>query len=304
VAILIDESSRVLVQGVTGKTGRFHASRMLSYGTRVVAGTSPGKGGQEVEGVPVFDTVAEAVEATGADVSVLFLPARFVLDSAVEACRAGMRLVVVVPEHIPVHDMLRLREESVKSGTRVLGGNTAGVISPGRCNVGIIPPLAFERGRVGTLSRSGSITYYIADTLTRSGYGESTCVGMGGDPVLGSTYNDLLPLFDADDETDAVVITGEIGGIYEELAAPAVEKMKKPVVAMVGGVFAPPGKRMGHAGAIVEGRMGTADSKIEALEGGGARIAKTFADIPRILAELGIRPANEPHVIEGGRVGD
>jgi succinyl-CoA synthetase alpha subunit len=303
VAILIDENSRVLVQGVTGKTGRFHASRMLSYGTRVVAGTSPGKGGQEVEGVPVFDTVAEAVEATGADVSVLFLPARFVLDSAVEACRAGMRLVVVVPEHIPVHDMLRLREESVRSGTRVLGGNTAGVISPGRCNVGIIPPLAFERGRVGTLSRSGSITYYIADTLTRSGYGESTCVGMGGDPVLGSTYNDLLPLFDADDETDAVVITGEIGGIYEELAAPAIRAMKKPVVAMIGGIFAPPGKRMGHAGAIVEGRMGTAESKIEALEGAGACIAKTFEDIPRILSERGIRPANEPHVIEGGRVG-
>jgi len=303
VAILVDENSRVLVQGVTGKTGRFHASRMLSYGTRVVAGTSPGKGGQEVEGVPVFDTVAEAVEATGADVSVLFLPARFVLDSAVEACRAGMRLVVVVPEHIPVHDMLRLREESVKSGTRVLGGNTAGVISPGRCNVGIIPPLAFERGRVGTLSRSGSITYYIADTLTRSGYGESTCVGMGGDPVLGSTYNDLLPLFDADDGTDAVVITGEIGGIYEELAAPAIRAMKKPVVAMIGGIFAPPGKRMGHAGAIVEGHMGTAASKIEALEGAGACIAKTFEDIPRILVEQGIRPANEPHVIEGGRVG-
>ncbi|OGD79065.1 MAG: succinate--CoA ligase subunit alpha [Candidatus Coatesbacteria bacterium RBG_13_66_14] len=302
-AILVDENSRVLVQGVTGKTGRFHASRMLSYGTRVVAGISPGKGGQEVEGVPVFDTVAEAVEATGADVSVLFLPARYVLDSAVEACRAGLRLVVVVPEHIPVHDMLRLREESQKSGTQVLGGNTAGVISPGRCNVGIIPPLAFERGRVGTLSRSGSITYYIADTLTRSGYGESTCVGMGGDPVLGSTYNDLLPLFDADDGTDAVVITGEIGGIYEELSAPAIRAMKKPVVAMIGGVFAPLGKRMGHAGAIVEGRMGTAESKFAALEGAGASIAKTFEDIPRILGELGIRPANEPHVIEGGRVG-
>jgi succinyl-CoA synthetase alpha subunit len=302
-AILVDENSRVLVQGVTGKTGRFHTSRMLSYGTRIVAGTSPGKGGQEVEGVPVFDTVAEAVEATGADVSVLFLPARFVLDSAAEACRAGMRLVVVVPEHIPVHDMLRLREESERSGTRVIGGNTAGVISPGRCNVGIIPPLAFEWGLVGTLSRSGSITYYVADTLTRSGYGESTCVGMGGDPVLGSTYNDLLPLFEADPETDAVVITGEIGGIYEELAAPVVERMKKPVVAMVGGIYAPPGKRMGHAGAIVEGRMGTAASKLAALEGAGAHIAETFEDIPRLLDGLGIRPTNEPHVIEGGRVG-
>ncbi len=302
-AILVDENSKILVQGITGRTGRFHTGRMLSYGTRIVAGTSPGKGGQEVEGVPVYDTVAEAVEATGADVSVLFLPARFVLDSAVEACRTGLKLVVVVPEHIPVHDMLRLREESQQTGTRVIGGNTAGIISPGKCNVGIIPPLAFERGRVGTLSRSGSITYYIADTLTRSGYGESTCVGMGGDPVLGSTYNDLLPLFDADDETDAVVITGEIGGIYEELAVPAIENMIKPVVAMIGGIYAPPGKRMGHAGAIVEGRMGTARSKLAALEGAGAHIAKTFEDIPRILAGVGIEPVNEPHVVEGGRVG-
>ncbi len=302
-AILVNENSKILVQGITGRTGRFHAGRMLSYGTRIVAGTSPGKGGQEIESVPVYDTVAEAVEATGADVSVLFLPARFVLDSAVEACRAGLRLVVVVPEHIPVHDMLRLREESQKTGTRVIGGNTAGIISPGKCNVGIIPPLAFERGRVGTLSRSGSITYYIADTLTRSGYGESTCVGMGGDPVLGSTYNDLLPFFDADDETDAVVITGEIGGIYEELAVPAIENMTKPVVAMIGGIYAPPGKRMGHAGAIVEGRMGTARSKLAALEGAGAHIAKTFEDIPHILRELGIEPTNEPHVVEGGRVG-
>lgn len=301
-AILIDEKSRILVQGVTGKTGAFHTAQMVSYGTNIVAGTSPGKGGQEVAGVPVFDTVAEAVEATGCDTSVLFLPARFVLDSAAEACRAGLKLVVVVPEHIPVLDVLKLRQISAESGTRILGGNTPGLISPGRCNVGIIPPLAFERGRVGTLSRSGSITYYLADTLTRTGYGESTCVGMGGDPVLGSTYGELLPLFDADEETDAVVISGEIGGIYEELSAEAVERCSKPVIFMIGGLHAPRGKRMGHAGAIVEGRMGTAESKVEALVAAGAHHAKTFVDIPRILAELGIRPTNKPHTVEGGRV--
>jgi succinyl-CoA synthetase alpha subunit len=302
-AILIDENSRILVQGVTGKTGSFHTGRMKSYGTNIVAGTSPGKGGQEVEGVPVFDTVAEAVEATGCDTSVLFLPARFVLDSAVEACRAGIKLVVVVPEHIPVHDILKLREISERHGTRIVGGNTPGLISPGRCNVGIIPPLAFEKGRIGTLSRSGSITYYLADTLTRTGYGESTCVGMGGDPVLGSTYNDLLPLFDADEQTDAVVISGEIGGVYEELGAPTVATCSKPVIFMIGGIHAPRGKRMGHAGAIVEGRMGTAESKVEALKEAGAHHAETFLDIPRILGELGIEPTNEHQAVEGGRVG-
>ncbi len=289
-AILIDENTRVLVQGITGKTGQFHTGRMLSYDTNIVAGTSPGKGGQEVAGVPVFDTVAEAIEKTNANTSVLFLPARFVLDSAVEACRAGVKLIIVVPEHIPVHDMLKLREMSEKFGTRIVGGNTAGVISPGRCNVGIIPPLAFKKGRIGTMSRSGSITYYVADTLTRTGYGESTCVGMGGDPVIGTTFGDLIPLFDADDQTDAMVISGEIGGVYEELSAPAIAACSKPIIAMIGGMFAPQGKRMGHAGAIVEGRMGTADSKVEALLGAGAHIAKTFEDIPRILSEQGIKP--------------
>jgi succinyl-CoA synthetase alpha subunit len=302
-AVLVDEKTKLLVQGITGKTGQFHTGRMKSYGTNVVAGTSPGKGGQAVEDVPVFDTVVEAVEATGCNTSVLFLPARFVLDSAVEACRAGIELIVVVPEHIPVQDMLRLREEGERTGTRIIGGNTAGVISPGSCNVGIIPPLAFERGRVGTMSRSGSITYYLADTLTRSGYGESTCVGMGGDPVLGSTFGDLLPLFAADEQTDAVVIAGEIGGIYEELAAEAVASCEIPVIFMIGGVHAPPGKRMGHAGAIVEGRMGTAESKIETLVEAGAHHAETFTDIPRLLDELGVKPTNEPHTVEGGRVG-
>jgi succinyl-CoA synthetase alpha subunit len=287
-SILVNKETRVLVQGITGGSGSFHTKRMLDFGTGIVGGTSPGKGGQEVHGLPVFDTVAEAVEKTGADTSVVFLPARFVQDAAIEAIHAGLKLVVVIPEHIPIHDMLRVREEAMKHGTRVIGGNTAGIISPGEANLGIIPDLAFKKGRVGTVSRSGSITYYVADTLTSSGYGETTCVGLGGDPILGSTFDEILALFDQDDETKAVVMVGEIGGVYEERAAEQVSKMSKPVVAMIGGVFAPPGKRMGHAGAIVEGEMGTARHKLDVLQEAGAHWAKTFLDIPRILEEQGV----------------
>jgi len=287
-AILIDEKSRVIVQGITGGAGAFHAGEMKAYGTNIVAGTSPGKGGSAVHDLPVYDTVAECVRHHQADTSVIFLPAAAVKDAVVEAVHAGIRTVVVVPEHIPIADMMLIRREAKKHGALILGGNTAGVISPGRANIGIIPPLAFRRGRVGTVSRSGSITYYLADTLSRSGYGETTCVGLGGDPVLGSTFNDILTLFDGDAETKAVVLAGEIGGVYEEIAAPAISRMSKPVIAIIGGVFAPPGKRMGHAGAIVEGEMGTAASKIKALEAGGAHIAKTFKDIPEILSRLNV----------------
>ena len=287
-AILIDEKSRVIVQGITGSAGAFHAGEMKSYGTNIVAGTSPGKGGSAVHDIPVYDTVAECVRNHQADTSVIFLPAAAVKDAVIEAVHAGVRTVVVVPEHIPIADMMLIRREAKKYGALILGGNTAGVISPGRANIGIIPPLAFRPGRVGTVSRSGSITYYLADTLTRAGFGETTCVGLGGDPVLGSTFNDILTLFDGDAETKAVVLAGEIGGVYEEIAAPTISKMSKPVIAIIGGVFAPPGKRMGHAGAIVEGEMGTAASKIKALEGGGAHIAKTFKDIPEILARLNV----------------
>jgi len=287
-AILIDENSRVIVQGITGSAGAFHAGEMKSYGTNIVAGTSPGKGGSAVHGIPVYDTVAECVRNHQTDTSVIFLPAAAVKDAVVEAVHAGVRTVVVVPEHIPIADMMLIRREAKRHGALILGGNTAGVISPGRANIGIIPPLAFKRGRVGTVSRSGSITYYLADTLSRTGYGETTCVGLGGDPVLGSTFNDILMLFDSDPETRAVVLAGEIGGVYEEIAAPAISQMSKPVIAIIGGVFAPPGKRMGHAGAIVEGEMGTAASKIKALEAGGAHIAKTFKDIPGILSRLNV----------------
>lgn len=287
-AILVDKDSKIIVQGITGGAGSFHTKRMLQYGTNIIAGTSPGKGGQEVEGIPVYDTVRECVEEHGADVSVIFLPARFVMDAAAEAIHAGVKLVVVIPEHIPIHDMMMVRKEAQKYGARVIGGNTAGIISPGEANLGIMPDIAFSPGRVGTVSRSGSLTYYVADTLTRTGYGETTCVGLGGDPVLGSTFNEILELFEEDDKTRAVVLVGEIGGVYEELAGSTISNMKKPVVAMVGGLTAPPGKRMGHAGAIVEGELGTAQSKVKSLEESGAHIAKMFWDIPKILEKLGV----------------
>jgi succinyl-CoA synthetase alpha subunit len=287
-AILADKNSKVIVQGITGGAGKFHTERMLAYGTKIVAGTSPGKGGEKVLGVPVYDTVEECVKNHGADTSVVFLPARFVMEAVIESIYAGIKFVVVIPEHIPIQDMMTVRKEAQKFGTIVLGGNTAGIITPGEANLGIMPDIAFKPGRVGTVSRSGSLTYYVADTLSRTGYGETTCVGLGGDPVLGSTFNDILELFEKDGKTKAVVMVGEIGGVYEEMAKPTIEKMKKPVICMIGGIFAPPGKRMGHAGAIVEGEMGTAQSKLKALEEAGAHIAKTFLDIPKILEKFKI----------------
>jgi succinyl-CoA synthetase alpha subunit len=261
---------------------------MLDYGTKIVAGTSPGKGGQTVEDIPVRDTVAECVREFGADFSVIFLPAKFASEAAIEAITAGIKTIVIVPEHIPIFDMMAVRKIAQKNGAVVIGGNTAGIITPGQANVGIIPDVAFRPGRIGTVSRSGSLTYYVADTLTRTGYGETTCVGLGGDPVLGSTFDEILQLFEDDKETRAVVMVGEIGGVYEEKAAGTIKKMSKPVIVMIGGLFAPQGKRMGHAGAIVEGNVGTAQSKLDALKGAGANQAKTFMDIPEILGKLGI----------------
>jgi len=287
-AILVDKNSKVIVQGITGGAGRFHTERMLKYDTRIVAGTSPGKGGEKVFNLPVYDTVEECVKNHQADISVIFLPAQFVLEACVEAIYAGIKLVVVIPEHIPIFDMMQIRKEALKHNALVIGGNTAGIITPGEANLGIMPDIAFSPGRIGTVSRSGSLTYYVADTLTRTGYGETTCVGLGGDPVLGTTFDEILWLFEKDEKTKAVVLVGEIGGVYEEKTKETISKMKKPVIAMVGGLFAPPGKRMGHAGAIVEGEMGTAQSKLKALEEGGAHIAKTFLDIPEILKKLRI----------------
>lgn len=287
-AILIDKNSKVVVQGITGGGGSFHARRMKAYGTNVVGGTSPGKGGQFIDSMPVFDTVAECVEETGADVSVIFLPARFAKEAALEAIYAGLKLVVLIPEHIPIADMLYIRKAALERGTIVVGGNTAGIITPGQCNIGIMPEMAFKAGKIGTVSRSGSLTYYVADTLTRTGYGETTCVGLGGDPCLGSTFDEILKIFDKDPATKAVVMVGEIGGVYEERAAEQVSKMSKPVIFMIGGLSAPPGKRMGHAGAIVEGNIGTAQSKVKALSEAGGHHAKTFMDIPEILKSLQI----------------
>jgi succinyl-CoA synthetase alpha subunit len=287
-SILLNRKSRVIVQGITGSGGSFHTKRMIEYGTNIVAGTSPGKGGQTVEGIPVRDTVIECVSEFGADFSVIFLPAKFAAEAAIEAIFAGIKTIVVVPEHIPIFDMMLVRKTAIEYGAIVIGGNTAGVITPGEANVGIIPDVAFTPGKIGTVSRSGSLTYYVADTLTSSGYGESTCVGLGGDPVLGSTFDEILLHFDKDDTTRAVVIVGEIGGVYEERAAAVIPKMNKPVICMIGGIYAPPGKRMGHAGAIVEGNMGTAQSKIDALTKAGALHAKTFLDIPEVLQRLKI----------------
>ena len=287
-AILVNKNSKVIVQGITGGAGRFHTERMLQYGTKIVAGTSPGKGGETVFGLPVYDTVEECVKNHQADTSVIFLPAQFVLETCVEAIYAGIKLVVVIPEHIPIFDMMQIRKEALKHNALVIGGNTAGIITPGEANLGIMPDIAFSPGRIGTVSRSGSLTYYVADTLTRTGYGETTCIGLGGDPVLGTTFDEILWLFEKDEKTKAIVLVGEIGGVYEEKAKETINKMKKPVIAMVGGLFAPPGKRMGHAGAIVEGEMGTAQSKLKALEESGAHIAKTFLDSPEILKKLAI----------------
>jgi succinyl-CoA synthetase alpha subunit len=287
-AILLTKDSKVIVQGITGSGGSFHARRMKDYGTRIVAGTSPGKGGQTVEAIPVRDTVVECVRDFGADFSVIFLPARFAAEAALEAIYAGIKTVVIVPEHIPIFDMMEVRKAAKARGTVVIGGNTAGIITPGQANVGIIPDVAFKPGRIGTVSRSGSLTYYVADTLTRTGFGETTCVGLGGDPVLGSTFDEILTLFDNDPDSKAIVMVGEIGGVYEERAAKMLNKMSKPVICMIGGLFAPPGKRMGHAGAIVEGNIGTAQSKLEALTRAGAHHARTFMDIPEILHKLGV----------------
>jgi succinyl-CoA synthetase alpha subunit len=267
-AILVDKKSKVIVQGITGGAGKFHCERMIAYGTNIVGGTSPGKGGMKVFDKPVFDSVEECVEQLGADTSVIFLPAQFVKEATIEAIRAGIKFLVVVPT--------------------VIGGNTAGIITPGEANLGIMPDIAFTPGRVGTVSRSGSITYYVADTLTRTGYGETTCVGLGGDPVLGSTFAEILWKFEEDKKTKAVVMTGEIGGVYEEQACDTIRKMKTPVLAMIGGIYAPPGKRMGHAGAIVEGKMGTAQEKLDALSAAGAHACKTFEDIPKTLKKLGV----------------
>ena len=283
-AILVDEGTKVVVAGITGSEGTFHSLRNRTYGTDVVAGVTPGKGGRDVEGIPVFDTVADAVEGTGANTSLIFVPARFAPEAIYEAADAGIGLVVCITEGIPVRDMAQV--VAYLRGTRVslVGPNCPGVISPGRSNVGIIPGEICTPGRVGLVSRSGTLTYQIVHELTQNGIGQSTCVGMGGDPVHGIGFIGALERFEADPETDLVVMIGEIGGDDEEHAASFItDHVTKPVVAYIAGFTAPPGKRMGHAGAIITGSSGTAQAKAEALEAADVRVGRTPTEVAQLV---------------------
>ena len=285
-SILVDKSTRLLVQGITGREGEFHTRQMLEYGTRVVAGVTPGKGGMEVAGVPVFNTVREAVETTGANTSIIYVPARFAPDAIYEAADAGISLIVCITEGIPTLDMIKVKAYLDQRGARLIGPNCPGVITPGQAKVGIIPGHITAPGPVGVVSRSGTLTYEVVYDLTAHGLGQSTCVGIGGDPVLGSDFIDILTLFEEDATTEQVVLIGEIGGTDEERAADFIaSKMTKPVVAFIAGRTAPPGKRMGHAGAIIEGGTGTAAEKIAALEAVGVKVARYPGEIPDLVSE-------------------
>lgn len=287
-SILVDKDTRLLVQGITGREGAFHTEQMIAYGTNVVAGVTPGKGGAwAVGGVPVFDTVREAVEATGANVSIIYVPARFAPDSILEAADAGIPLVVCITEGIPALDMLMVRAYLDRTDCRLIGPNCPGLITPGEAKVGIMPGHIHTRGSVGVVSRSGTLTYEVVHALTLRGIGQSTAVGIGGDPINGTSFVDVLQMFENDPETSQVVMIGEIGGTDEERAAEFIAtRMTKPVTAFIAGQTAPPGKRMGHAGAIISGGRGTAADKIAALSAAGVRVARHPAEIAEMVAEL------------------
>jgi len=287
-SILVDENSRVVVQGITGKEGSFHTQQMIEYGTNVVAGVTPGKGGEKFEDkVPVFNTMAEAVEETGANVSAIFVPPAFAPDAIFEAADAGIETIVCISEGIPALDMLRVYNYLKTAGARLIGPNCPGVISPGKCKVGIMPGFIHKQGSVGLISRSGTLTYEAVDQITKVGLGQSTCIGIGGDPVIGTRFIDALKLFKDDDQTEAVMLIGEIGGTAEEEAAAWVEKnFNKPVVAFIAGQTAPPGKRMGHAGAIISGGKGTAKEKMKALRQAGITVCESPAVIGQTVAEV------------------
>jgi succinyl-CoA synthetase alpha subunit len=286
-AVLIDKSTRLLVQGLTGREGTFHAKKAAAYGTTVVGGTSPGKGGTKHEDWPVFNTVAEAVKETGANASVVFVPPSFAADAVMEAADAGLALVVCITEGIPTLDMMRALTFLDDKPTRLIGPNCPGLISPGKSKAGIIPGHICKEGRVGIVSRSGTLTYEAIFQLTNLGLGETTCIGIGGDPLIGTTFVDALELFNADPETEAVVLIGEIGGTAEEEAAALIKReFKKPVVGFIAGQTAPPGRRMGHAGAIIAGGKGTAAEKMAALTAAGVRVVKSPADIGAAVAHV------------------
>lgn len=283
-AILVDKNTKVLTQGMTGKTGMFHTKACREYGTQMVAGVSPGKGGQEADGIPVFDTVAQAVEATGANASVIYVPPPFAADAILEAIDAQVPLIVCITEGIPVRDMLAVKSTLQRSKSRLIGPNCPGVITPGQCKIGIMPGHIHKAGRVGVVSRSGTLTYEAVGQLTALGIGQSSCVGIGGDPLNGTNFIDTLELFNSDAETDAIVMIGEIGGNAEEEAAEWIKaNCKKPVIGYIAGVTAPPGRRMGHAGAIISGGSGTADGKFKAMEAAGIATTRSPADIGRCL---------------------
>jgi len=286
-SILVNKNTKLLVQGITGRDGSFHTQKMIDYGTNVVGGISPGKGGQTVHGVPVFNTVADAVKETGANTSVIFVPAPFAADAVLEAAEAGIELVIAISEGVPTLDMVRITPYLKKKGTKLIGANCPGLISPDEAMIGILPGSIFMKGKIGLMSRSGTLTYEMVYQLTHSGLGQSTCVGIGGDPVAGLYYEELLQMFEEDPETEAIVLIGEIGGDAEERAAQYIkEHITKPVVAFIGGLTAPPGKRMGHAGAIISSGTGTGAEKIAAFEAVGVQVARQPSEIPELLKKL------------------
>jgi len=285
--VFVDKATRAIVQGITGTQGSFHTRLMLDYGTKIVAGVTPGKGGTNVHGVPVFATVEEALTEHAADASIIFVPAPFAADAAFEALDSGLKTIVVITEHVPVRDAVQVVHRARQRGAVVVGPNTPGVFTVGECKLGIMPTHVFRWGVVGLASRSGTLTYEIAAGLSARGLGQSTCIGLGGDPIVGLSFVDVLQEFERDKQTEAVALIGEIGGNFEELAAEfiATEGYSKPVVAFVAGRTAPPGKRMGHAGAIMMGKSGTAASKIEAFKKAGVPVAEKPSDVAKLLAE-------------------
>jgi len=285
--VLVSKQTKAIVQGITGTQGSFHTRLMLDYGTQIVAGVTPGRGGTQVHGVPVYDTVEEAVKEHEANASIIFVPAPFAADAALEAMECELKTVVIITEHIPVKDAIQVMAYAKEHGVVIIGPNTPGVITTGECKLGVMPAHVFRPGIVGMASRSGTLTYEIAAGLSAGGLGQSTCVGLGGDPIVGLSFVEVLGMFEEDKHTEAVALIGEIGGNLEELAADFVstEGYTKPIVAFVAGRTAPPGKRMGHAGAIIMGRTGTAKSKIEAFEAAGVSVAEKPGDVARLLSE-------------------
>jgi succinyl-CoA synthetase alpha subunit len=286
VSILVNKNTRLLVQGITGREGSFHTTQMVEYGTNVVAGVTPGKAGEQVAGVPVFNTLADAVAETGANTSIIYVPARFAPDAIYEAVDSGIDLVICITEGVPVNDMVPVYHYVQASGARLIGPNCPGLITPGEAKVGIMPGFIHEPGKVGLVSRSGTLTYEVVDALTKAGMGQSTAVGIGGDPVIGTSFVDVLRLFQDDPGTEAIVMIGEIGGSDEEDAAAFIKAhVTKPMASFIAGQTAPPGKRMGHAGAIISGGSGTAADKIKALEEAGVRVAQSPSQVPSLLQE-------------------